>query len=97
MFLRNLIPKYSLPIIALFLTIKVLQHYPIFIEFYYSNWAYNSISKFFRLLFGWIPMSIGDIFYILVILIVLFKILSVFVIILKKNYNLEIFFKNNFK
>ena len=94
MFLRNLIPKYSLPIIALFVFVKILQHFPSFIEFYYSNWTYNSISMFFRLLFGWVPMSIGDLFYILVILIVLFKILAIIILILKKNYNLEIFFKN---
>ena len=94
MFLRNLIPKYSLPIIALFVFVKILQHFPSFIEFYYSNWTYNSISMFFRLLFGWIPMSIGDIFYILVILIVLFKILAISILILKKNYKIETFLKN---
>lgn len=94
MFLRNLIPRYSLPIITLFVFVKVLQHFPIIIEFYYSNWVYLRISLFFRFLFGWIPMSIGDIFYMLVILIVLFKIIGVFVLILKKNYKVETFLKN---
>jgi hypothetical protein len=49
---------------------------------------------FFRFLFGWIPLSIGDIFYILLLLFVLFKIASVFFLFLKKNYKIETFFKN---
>jgi len=46
-----------------FITLKVLARYPEFVEQYYSNGLYPIISKIFRTLFGWIPFSIGDIFY----------------------------------
>ena len=41
--------------------IQVLSQYPAFIEHYYSNGLYPYISKFLRILFGWIPFSVGDI------------------------------------
>ncbi|WP_046744235.1 DUF3810 domain-containing protein [Kordia zhangzhouensis] len=46
-----------------FILIKILSYYPEFIETYYSNGIYPYISKTFRIVFGWIPFSIGDIFY----------------------------------
>nr|WP_299172301.1 DUF3810 domain-containing protein [uncultured Allomuricauda sp.] len=45
--------------------VKWIGSYPEFVENYYSNGLYPPISKFFRTLFGWIPFSIGDIFYLL--------------------------------
>ena len=45
--------------------------HPDFIEKYYSNGLYPLISKFFRLLFGWIPFSFGDILYFLLIVLAL--------------------------
>lgn len=41
---------------------------PEIIERYYSNGIYPVISKFFRLLFGWIPFSVGEIIYTLLII-----------------------------
>ncbi|WP_298520333.1 DUF3810 domain-containing protein [uncultured Kordia sp.] len=46
-----------------FFLIKILGNYPEFVETYYSNGLYPYISKLFRIVFGWIPFSIGDIFY----------------------------------
>ncbi|WP_430412518.1 DUF3810 domain-containing protein [Kordia sp.] len=46
-----------------FIAIKILAKYPAFVETYYSNGFYPIISKVFRVVFGWIPFSIGDIFY----------------------------------
>lgn len=46
-----------------FIIIKILARYPEFVEKYYSNGLYPIISKVFRTVFGWIPFSIGDIFY----------------------------------
>ncbi|MFK7748357.1 MAG: DUF3810 family protein, partial [Kordia sp.] len=46
-----------------FFLIKILGNYPEFIETYYSNGLYPYISKLSRIVFGWIPFSIGDIFY----------------------------------
>lgn len=43
--------------------ISILKNYPEFIETYYSNGLYIFISKLMRYAFGWLPFSMGDIFY----------------------------------
>jgi hypothetical protein len=53
--------------LAIFLPIQVLllqvaAKNPAFIEQYYSNGIYPSISSFFRIILGWIPFSVGDLF-----------------------------------
>lgn len=40
---------------------------PEIVETYYSNGIYPVISQFFRMLFGWIPFSVGEIIYTLLI------------------------------
>lgn len=63
----------SLFLIIQILIIQVLAKYPKQITAYYSNGIYPIISKFERALFGWIGISIGDIFYgILVFIIIRF-------------------------
>ncbi|WP_299061029.1 DUF3810 domain-containing protein [uncultured Polaribacter sp.] len=44
-----------------FLLLKLAAKNPEFIERYYSNGIYPSISAFFRIILGWIPFSIGDV------------------------------------
>ncbi|MGI9532039.1 DUF3810 domain-containing protein [Lutimonas sp.] len=51
--------------------IALLSQYPSFIDGYYVNGIYPLISKTLRLLTGWIPFSIGDIIYALLILLIL--------------------------
>lgn len=46
------------------LLVKWMGSCPAFVEKYYSNGLYPYISRFFRILFGWIPFSIGDLLYI---------------------------------
>ncbi len=58
-------------IIALLLPVQVivlqiLKNFPQFIETYYSQGIYPVISKISRYLFGWIPFSMGDLFYLLI-------------------------------
>ncbi len=48
------------------LGLRILRNFPEFIEQYYSNGIYPLLSKTARFLFGWIPFSIGDIFYLLI-------------------------------
>ncbi|WP_439131329.1 DUF3810 domain-containing protein [Polaribacter sp.] len=53
-------------LLAIFLPIQVLlvqlaAKNPAFIERYYSNGIYPYISSFFRVVFGWIPFSFGDV------------------------------------
>jgi len=51
----SIIPQVSL--------VKLLGSQPQWIETYYSEWIYPYISQFLRLLFGWVPFSVGDVFY----------------------------------
>ncbi|MGB3343832.1 MAG: DUF3810 domain-containing protein [Aequorivita sp.] len=53
-----------LPIQIVFL--QILKHFPEFVEKYYSLGLYPILSKISRYLFGWIPFSIGDVFYLLI-------------------------------
>lgn len=46
-----------------FIGISILSFFPEFVEKYYSLGIYTFISRNFRFLFGWIPFSIGDLFY----------------------------------
>lgn len=50
--------------------IKVLSFFPDFVERFYSNGLYLYISKINRMFFGWIPFSLGDIAYMVLILLV---------------------------
>ena len=62
--------KYILPLFLLIqiVGLKVLTFFPEFIEISYSNGLYPYLSKFSRILLGWIPFSIGDIVYGLLII-----------------------------
>jgi len=57
----------AISLIPQIIVVKILGAYPEFIETYYSQGLYPWISSFFRLLFGWLPFSIGDILYFLLI------------------------------
>ncbi|MBV1923375.1 MAG: DUF3810 domain-containing protein [Flavobacteriaceae bacterium] len=48
------------------LFLQVLKFFPEFIEQYYSNGLYPILSTMSRYLFGWVPFSIGDVFYTLI-------------------------------
>jgi len=55
-------------ILSLFLLVqifglRIIARYPEFIETYYSQGIYPYFSKFTRYIFGWIPFSVGDLFY----------------------------------
>lgn len=51
--------------------VAILSGYPDFIDKYYVNGVYPYISHTLRFLFGWIPFSIGDIIYALLIFFVI--------------------------
>lgn len=53
----------AISIIPQYLIVKWLSNYPEFIETYYSNGLYRWTSKGLRYVFGWIPFSVGDVFY----------------------------------
>lgn len=45
------------------LLLQILSWSPTFVEVIYSNGIYPFIGSFFRIIFGWIPFSIGDVIY----------------------------------
>lgn len=53
----------ALSIIPQVIAIKLLALAPGFIEKYYSNGLYPLISMGYRFVFGWVPFSVGDVFY----------------------------------
>ena len=55
---KHIILALLLPIQMLLM--QVIAKNPAFIERYYSNGIYPFISSFFRVVFGWIPFSVGD-------------------------------------
>lgn len=72
------------------LLVNWLSNFPIAIEKYYSNGLYVYISSFFRIIFGWIPFSIGDILLFLLLVFIVKKLWQ-FIRNKKKNYS-TIFF-----
>ncbi|AND65033.1 amino acid permease [Flavobacterium covae] len=50
------------------LLLKIFSKFPTIVEQYYSNGFYLMISKLNRIIFGWIPFSIGDCIYILTLI-----------------------------
>jgi hypothetical protein len=61
--------KYILPVLLIvqIIALKILALFPDFVERYYSNGLYVKLSSAERWLFGWIPFSIGDIGYFILI------------------------------
>ncbi|WP_435413465.1 DUF3810 domain-containing protein [Psychroserpens mesophilus] len=50
-------------IIPQILLLKVLANYPAFVESVYSHGLYIYISRGMRYVFGWLPVSVGDLLY----------------------------------
>jgi len=53
----------ALSLIPQYFIIKLLAHYPEFVETYYSNGLYPIVSRILRFILGWLPFSFGDILY----------------------------------
>jgi Protein of unknown function (DUF3810) len=49
--------------LVLAVIIKIFSFFPAAVEKYYSTGIYPPISRLLRILFGWIPFSVGDFFY----------------------------------
>ena len=65
--------KYILPIFLIFqiIILKVFAFFPDVVEEFYSNGLYFYISHFLRITLGWIPISVGDILYGILIILIL--------------------------
>src|SRR5690606_2307312 len=53
------------------LGLRLLTYFPETVERYYSLGLYPLLSKIFRHVVGWIPSSVGDVFYFILILLAL--------------------------
>lgn len=74
-------------LILLTILIKWATWYPEWVESNYSDGAYPFIAKTQRFLLGWIPLSIGDLFYAFLILIVVYKVFRLIKAIVRKKTN----------
>lgn len=54
-----------------YIALLTLRYFPNFVETYYSQGIYPYIAKLSRYVFGWIPFSLGDIFYTLLVILLL--------------------------
>ncbi len=61
----------ALSIFPQILMLRLLTHYPQIVETYYSNLFYPFISKLFRLVFGWLTFSVGDLIYGIALILIL--------------------------
>ena len=78
-------------IIILTILIKWMSWYPDWVERNYSLGIYPLIAKVQRFLFGWIPFSVGDIFYAFLVLIILFKTFQFIKTIVKRRFTRQYF------
>lgn len=53
----------AVSIVPQIVLVKWLGSHPDLVEKYYSEGIYPYISRFLRILFGWVPFSVGDVFY----------------------------------
>lgn len=50
-------------LIVLAIGIRIVSYFPRIVERWYSNGLYPQISRLQRILFGWVPFSVGDLLY----------------------------------
>ncbi|MFT3827582.1 MAG: DUF3810 domain-containing protein [Chitinophagaceae bacterium] len=63
-------------LIVLAVIIKVFSLFPEAVERYYANGIYPVLAGAQRILLGWLPFSVGDIFYAVVIIYLLYKLVQ---------------------
>jgi hypothetical protein len=78
------IRPWVIPLI-LAVSIKIFSFFPDAVEKYYSTGIYPVISRIQRLIFGWIPFSIGDILYAAFFIYLVFSLVNFFVRAFRRN------------
>jgi len=77
--------KLLLTLIALTIFIKILSFNESWVEHYYTYGFYPVISRILRFLFGWLPFSFGDLFYLFSVFYILLKTLKFLRILSKRQ------------
>lgn len=72
-------------LIALTILIKWASWYPQWVEDNYTYGIFPQITKIQRFLFGWVPFSVGDLFYGFLILVVIFRSFRFFKLLFSKK------------
>lgn len=84
----NLMKAWSwILLIILVLLIKFASTQPLWVEANYSAGIYPVISKIQRSVFGWMPFSIGDLFYAFLVIIILVKTWQLIRVLARKQFN----------
>ncbi len=78
-------------LIVLTILIKWASWYPDWVERNYSQGIFPRIAKAQRFLFGWLPVSVGDLFYGFLIVVILYKTFQFFKAIIKRRLNRQYF------
>jgi Protein of unknown function (DUF3810) len=78
-------------LIILTVCIKLASWYPQWVEDNYTYGIYPFISRIQRTFFGWIPFSIGDLFYGFLLLVIIYKTVQFFKILFKKRFTRKYF------
>lgn len=78
-------------LIVLTILIKWASWYPNWVEQNYSRGVYPVIAKVQRFLFGWLPFSIGDVFYGFLIIVVIYKVVKFFKLLFMRQLNRKYF------
>lgn len=74
-------------LVVLTILIKWVSWYPGWVERNYSLGIYPVIAKAQRVLFGWIPFSLGDLFYGFLVIVVLYKTFNLIKTVIKRRFN----------
>lgn len=73
-------------LITLTIAIKWVSLYPDWVEKNYTYGLYPIISGVLRFLFGWLPFSIGDLFYAFLVIVILFRVFKFSRLLVKKQF-----------
>lgn len=91
-FIKKYFRKWIFPLLLITL-ITIAKSFPSFIEAYYSSIVYPIIGEFLRTISGWLPFTIGDIFYAIIIFRVVFWMFIFIKKIVKKQLNQQLLVK----
>src|SRR5690349_11921107 len=78
-------PKFWV-LLFLAILIKVFSSQKAWVERYYTYGVYPYISRLLRILFGWIPFSIGDLFYLAIVCYILYKAITFSILLKRKQH-----------
>lgn len=83
--------------LLLIISIKIFTFDKLWVERFYSTGVYIYFSKMLRMLFGWIPFSIGDILYFLAGCWMVWKLVSNFILLIKRKITWMVAFQKLLK